>query len=81
MFKLQSNYVVENKPIPIYTKLVISANQINDMRFLKSLLYHLEKNFLIWIPYMMKVSIIIMLYLMKRGIFGKLVLQCRSKRV
>ncbi len=50
MFKLQSNYVVENKPIPIYTKLVISANKINDMRFVKSLLYHLEKNFLIWIP-------------------------------
>jgi hypothetical protein len=83
MFKLQSNYVIENKAIPIYTKLVISANQINDMKFLKSLLYRLERNFLIWIPNlkMMKVSIIIMLYLMKRGIFGKLVLQCRSKRV
>ncbi len=41
----------------------------STMMFLTSFLYRVEKNFMIWImKYMMKVPIIILLLLMKRGV-------------
>lgn len=41
----------------------------STMMFLTSFLYHVKRNFTIWImKYMMKVPIIILLLLMKRGV-------------